>query len=101
MPGMPAQGEQRFQVAFILQNPGDGPRDFTPDDFRLRSAGGESWSPVGSNFVAGTLGQGQALEGVLFFHVPEAESGLRLVWTRGGDEVQMPVVDVPSQGHDH
>ena len=99
MPGMPAQGEQRFQVAFILQNPGDGPRDFTPDDFRLRSAGGESWSPVGSNFVAGTLGPGQALEGAFFFHVPETESGLLLAWTRGGDEVQIPVGQAPA--HDH
>ncbi len=99
MPGMPARGEQRFQVAFTLQNPSDGSRDFSPDDFRLQSGGGESWPPVGSNFVAGTLGSGQALEGTFFFHVPETESGLRLVWTRGGDEVQIPVGQAPA--HDH
>jgi hypothetical protein len=99
MPGMPAETEQRLRLAFTLQNPGNGQRDFRPDEFRLRSISGEVWEPAGSNFMDSIVGPGQAMNGVLFFDVPETESGVYLVWTRGEAEVQMPIGDVPD--HDH
>ena len=99
MPGMPEEGLQRLQVELTLQNLGDASRDFRPEEFSVRSVSGESWPPMASTFQPGTLGPGQALNGVVFFDVPEAESGVYLVWTRGGTQVYNPIGDVPV--HDH
>lgn len=100
MPGMPAEGERRLYIPLTLRNPSDGPRSFGPADFRLHSSSGASWSPLEGNLRAGTLGPGQALNGSLFFDVPEAESGVYLLWTKGGTQVQMPLGDAPEHDHD-
>lgn len=112
MTDMPAAGEQRLRLAITLMNEGSGARDLGPDDFLVRSSSGESWTPMRSNFLASTLWPGQALNGSISFHVPETESGLRLIWTSGDTEMEIPVSDMAlgdrgyggaslDDGHDH
>lgn len=91
MTGMPAEGQQRLHVEMTLGNADDRSLAYTPGEFRLLSAGGTSWAPVGASFAEGSLRPGQAMNGGVFFDVPEGETELHLVWSRGGEEVHIPV----------
>ena len=93
MPGMPDTGQGRLHIELTLQNPGDGPRGFGPDEFHLESDSGTSWSPIESSFIPGTLGPAEALEGDIFFDVPQTDEGLYLVWTRSGIRTFIPAAN--------
>jgi hypothetical protein len=99
MPDMPADGLERLHVEVSVRNPGDGAHEITPGDFRVSSVGGDSWPPMASTLPPSELGPRQALNGVVFFDVPEGESGVYFVWSAGGSEAYMPIGDVPL--HDH
>lgn len=97
--GMPAQGQKRLYVEMTLGNAGDGSPAYTPSEFRLLSEGGASWAPSAASFAEGALRPGQAMNGGVFFDVPEGESDLHLVWSRAGEEVHIPVAGgVPDHG---
>ncbi len=99
MPDMPADGLQRLHVELSLQNRADGAHDLTPADFRVSSVSGESWAAMASTLPPSSLGPGQALNGAVFFDVPEGMPGVYFVWSSGGTEAYMPIGDVPV--HDH
>lgn len=100
MPGAPADGSQRLRVEVTLSNPEDRALAFATEEFRLRSADGESWAVHSSSFAAGVLRPGQLLTGDLYFDVPEGHRDLDLVWTRAGRSIRIRVVgDVPRHRH--
>ena len=96
--GVPPEGERRLHAEVSIRNPGDQARDLGLDDIRLISAKGTSRPPISSTFETESIGPRQSLYGDLYFDVAEKESSLYLVWTRGYQEVHIPVAGSPA-GH--
>lgn len=101
MPDMPLDGVQRLYVEFTLHNRSQRPKHFRATELELRSAKGAVGPPPDNQPSEVTLGPGQALNLFRSFDVVEPEVDLRLVWTRDGVNVEMPVSDSSDQDHTH
>ncbi|MFQ5399228.1 MAG: DUF4352 domain-containing protein [Anaerolineae bacterium] len=99
MPDTPPEGQQRLRVEFFFQNVGEQPQTYSPEEFELHSADGETWPAMaGTTFRPGTLTAGQAFNSVVFFDVDYTATDLYLVWNKDGKRVQVPMEN-PTHEH--
>jgi hypothetical protein len=110
MPGMPAEGSERFSVTITIANTGKETRPLhAVDEFSLRAPDGKQWSPAEDTFGdLPRLAPGNAVTGQLFFDLPATDlpdaTAARLNWERMGGrrELAIPLGSVdPAPQHQH
>jgi hypothetical protein len=110
MPGMPADGHERFSVTVTIVNSGGATRPLQAvKEFSLRAANGKRWNPTEHSFgELPRLGPGNAVTGQLYFDLPADElpdlTAARLDWEYQGGrrELLIPIGGAePAPQHQH
>lgn len=96
MPGMQTFGNDRLRVEVNLRNVTSGSQAYSTTDFSVTAPDGQHWNVIPderSNTVsAGTLEPGFTTTFDLYFDVPSKQiKHLTVIWSRGGNQVAIPV----------
>lgn len=97
MPGMQSANNDRLQLELTLENVTSSVQHYKTSDFRVVGPGGKSWpeiSTAGQNTYAtqADIQPGYHVTLAVYFDIPMNQNkSLSIVWSRGGNSVDIPV----------
>ncbi len=106
MPGMQQAGDNRLRLEVDLRNVSGRVQHYARSDFRVVTAGGQSWKTVDDGGYDATSG-GAIQPGFdvtidMYFDIPAKQStNLTVEWSRGGSRVRFPVQIGVASPHIH
>ena len=96
MPGYQSASNNRLRLEVTLRNGTGDAQQYAQSDFKVVAPDGQSWgvSDDGGSVgrKVGTLGSGYQAVVDLYFDIPTTYTkNLSIVWSRGGNQVEIPV----------